>query len=196
MAPVLSLPASYKAVCKVPRGASPVLAGEETSLVRLCQEVRAPHTSPCQGYPTAPPTRAPRSQLQQHPRCLRHWTLQCESCLADGSPHGTGFLRDPTGTVAPSVWAGHSCLVPGTALLILLGVREQGVSLISVQGFHEANPRTRGQFWCVGVGLGRYRKLRIAFEGKLGVPGLVGHWMAGVVLRESSCWETLTGKPG
>lgn len=57
---LLSLLASYKAVCKVPRGASHVLAGEETSLVRLCQEVRAPHTSPCQSHTKSPPAQAPR----------------------------------------------------------------------------------------------------------------------------------------
>lgn len=69
---LLSLLAGYKAVCKVPRGASHVLAGEETSLVRLRQEVRAPHTSPCQSHTKSPPAQAPRSQPQQHPRCPRH----------------------------------------------------------------------------------------------------------------------------
>lgn len=52
---VLSVPASYKAVCKVPRGTAPVPAGEEARAVRLCQEVSAapapshhalPHTLP------------------------------------------------------------------------------------------------------------------------------------------------------
>lgn len=41
---MLSVPAGYKAICKVPCGAASVLAGAEASTVRLCQEVRAhPH---------------------------------------------------------------------------------------------------------------------------------------------------------
>lgn len=46
---VFSVPASYKAIRKVPGGAAPVLAGAEASAVRLCQEVSIaplPHLSP------------------------------------------------------------------------------------------------------------------------------------------------------
>lgn len=75
---------------------------------------------------------------------------------------GLGFSGVPLALYALSVWAGRSCLGPGTAPLRLLGVRAQGVSLISVQAFCEANP---GHMWCVGLGLGGHRKLRMCLRG-------------------------------
>lgn len=46
-----------------------------------------------------------------------------------------------------------------------------------------------------GTWFRKIQKIEDVFEGKLSVSGLVGCWMAGVVLREPPYWETLTGKP-
>lgn len=54
---VFSVPASYKAIRKVPGGAAPVLAGAEASAVRLCQEVSI---APC---PTCPQEGMPQARL-------------------------------------------------------------------------------------------------------------------------------------
>lgn len=44
-----------------------------------------------------------------------------------------------------------------------------------------------------GTWFRKIQKIEDVFEGKLSVSGLVGCWMAGVVLREPPYWETLTG---
>lgn len=60
----LSVPASYKAIRKVPRGAAPVPAGAETSAVRLCPEVRVPPHLTLSPYPIpAIPRHAPNQGL-------------------------------------------------------------------------------------------------------------------------------------
>lgn len=56
MALVLAIPASYEAVCQVPGGAASVLAGAETSLVRLCPQVRLPPHPPRQSPKPHPST--------------------------------------------------------------------------------------------------------------------------------------------
>ena len=89
MALVLCVAASYKAVCKVPCGAASVLAGAETSIVRLCEKVRVvapprPAMSPCPSPKTPSPAVPGYASSKGQPSlCL---ASSCSSPLAqDGS---------------------------------------------------------------------------------------------------------------
>lgn len=78
---VLSVLASYKAVCKVPHGTAPVPAGEEARAVRLCQEVSAAHLPPSPAGSAPHIAHAVLLQLSQACCLLSSWkSLFALSC--------------------------------------------------------------------------------------------------------------------
>lgn len=74
---VLSVPASYKAVCKVPGGTAPVPAGEEARAVRLRQEVSAAPVP----IPAVCPTRCPCFSASPLPSVQPVVILEISVCL-------------------------------------------------------------------------------------------------------------------